>query len=576
MRQGAWGLLGRVLALGLLLAATLGVGAAHAQEAPPETDIEGEAILTPEEIEAQQAEAAAIADSLEAIDSILQAQAEKRKQREALRTQLNQAQNEVDEEAAKAALSAVDTELEQLNAQVEGLATGVSLAEVEAEPREFNLNTELQGLIQPFLLMLKSSTENARAIAQLDQDLTDAERDQQVAIDALARLQPMLDAAPETGAVRDRLELIRETWEVRQNAANDATATLKRQLEIRREAQVRPGATVGSAFTSFVRERGRNLIVGMLVFIGVIALFRLVRTGMFSLLGTQSRGFPARLGGLLLDCGALIAAFAAILAVFNAYNDWVLTGVTLLLLLALGWLVLRSLPTLVEQVTLLLNLGAVQEGERVVVNGVPWLVKRLDLYTDLENPDLRGGTFTVPARELTGLHSRPLAQDEVWFPTREGDWVLLGDEVFGEVIFQSPEMVQIREEGGAVISYPIGAFMDEKPKNLSLGFRATISFGLDYRHQADAVSTIPQTLRAHLKERLPTIIDPRWIRMVDAVFVSAGESALEYDLEGDFTGEAAPRYEDIKEALAKFAVECSESQGWSIPFPQLTVHSALT
>ncbi|MGI9522573.1 MAG: hypothetical protein ACR2PG_13090 [Hyphomicrobiaceae bacterium] len=79
--------------------------------------------------------------------------------------------------------------------------------------------------------------------------------------------------------------------------------------------------------------------------------------------------------------------------------------------------------------------------------GVPWRAKQLDFYTDLENPALDGGAFTLPVRELVGLHSRLAASREPWFPTKRGDWVQLKDDRLGQAISQTPELVQIREVG---------------------------------------------------------------------------------------------------------------------------------
>ena len=67
-------------------------------------------------------------------------------------------------------------------------------------------------------------------------------------------------------------------------------------------------------------------------------------------------------------------------------NDWLLLGVFGIMLLALGWVGIKMLPGAIEQVTLLLNLGAVQEDERVLIEGVPYRVRKLDFYTDFENP----------------------------------------------------------------------------------------------------------------------------------------------------------------------------------------------
>jgi hypothetical protein len=78
----------------------------------------------------------------------------------------------------------------------------------------------------------------------------------------------------------------------------------------------------------------------------------------------------------------------------------------------------------VREVTLLLNLGAVREGERVMYNGIPWLVRSLNFYTRLVNPELEGGDIRLPLRDFHDLRSRSFDANEPWFPTRLNDWVI--------------------------------------------------------------------------------------------------------------------------------------------------------
>ena len=61
----------------------------------------------------------------------------------------------------------------------------------------------------------------------------------------------------------------------------------------------------------------------------------------------------------------------ATLFVFNMRNDWLLLGLGVLFLMALGWILIKTLPGMVEQIMMLLNLGSVREGERVIFNGIP-------------------------------------------------------------------------------------------------------------------------------------------------------------------------------------------------------------
>ncbi|MEM1419568.1 MAG: hypothetical protein AAF661_04000 [Pseudomonadota bacterium] len=523
-----------------------------------------------------------IAESLSAIENLLDTQASKQRAIETLRQRLERTDSESEREIIETELRDLSEEMRQLDAQIQGVATGVNDGIFDTGDRSFDLQAELEELIQPFVLMLKSATENARQIEQLRQTLSDAERREEVAAEALVNLAPALEAATPDTATALRLAELETLWTERREAAGDLAKAAQRQMDARLAQQIDPAEAAqaaqnaaNDAVQSFFSATGRNLILGVGAFAGVLFLLRLLKRGFFSVIGARrARSFPGRLGGLIFDIFTICAAFGAMLVIFNFYNDWLLTGLTILVLIAIGWMVLSSLPNLIEQISLLLNLGAVQEGERVMFNGAPWLVKRLDLYTDLENPALRGGTFTLPVRALAGLYSRPMGENEVWFPSEEGDWVILENEVFGKVVFQSPEIVQVEEEGGAIVTFNLAAYLEQNPRNLSHGFRVTTSFGLDHSHQAIAGEEIPRTMRDYIKGRLATLVDPAQIRAVDAALVSASPSSLDFDLEIDLTGEAAPLYEDLKDALSRFALQCCAQNGWKLPAQPFSLRRA--
>jgi len=284
------------------------------------------------------------------------------------------------------------------------------------------------------------------------------------------------------------------------------------------------------------------------------------------------RSFPVRVGGLIYQVFSILVSLFAMLFVLNMMNDWILLGITSVFAIAIAWIGLKMLPAIIEQTTLLLNLGAVQEGERVLLNGVPWRVEKLDFYTDLVNPDLEGGSFTLPVRELVGLHSRPAAQDEAWFPTRKGDWAQLADGHIGKVVIQTPELVQIVELGGSRVTYSIADFISKTPRNLSTGYRVEVMFGIDYRHQAEATGEIPEKLRKHVKAGLETMLDGKCIRDVQVELVEAGDSSINYEVEADMSGENAHLYEDIQHEMARLLVEACNLNDWTIPFPQMVLH----
>ena len=541
-----------------------GVGLAHAQTA----DQAEEGSQATEEVKIDP-----VVASLDALKNLLSAETDKIAEINAAKELLKAAT----EEATTAELT---QQIEELNAQREGisrqihaLSTGVSDPEFDLTAREnFNLQTELQQLVQPFVLMLKSATQEAREIERLRQTLFSAQRHQIVADKAIESLNPLVKVSTDP-LVKTRLFALAETWQERKLAAQDLVTTVERQLQARLDALESPGESAGKAFTSFFSERGRNVLYGIAAFAAVFLVFRMAGRFVFSMVSARGfRGFGFRLARLIFHGVTFVAAFAAMLAVFNMFNDWLLTGLTIVLMLAIGWFALKTIPRAIEQITLLLNLGAVQEGERVMFNGIPWKVKVLDFYTDLENPVLKGGTFTLPVRELSGLHSRPMDVDEVWFPCNEGDWVILENAVWGKVVFQSPELVQLEEEGGATITYLVGNFLALNPKNLSNDYRVEIVFGIDYQHQDIATSTVIEQLRTDVAKGLELLVDPDEIINLEVEFREAGASSLDYEIEADIRGSSAHLHDEIKHALARLAVESCTRHGWNIPFPQLVVH----
>lgn len=515
-------------------------------------------------------------ESIDSIRGALRAISEKNSEAERIRDDIERAETDVDKAAASKQLEDLNAEVAQLQRQIESVATGVTPGSYDLSATEtFDLQAELEQLIEPFVLMMKSATEDARAIEGLKRTLSRAERHAATAEAALRNIMPLKAAAEGDSDTAERLAQLEGVWTERRDNARDLASATSRQLEARLNATEDPTDQAGAAFQNFFSERGRNLAFGLSAFAAVFFIMRLLRRGVLAMIGEpRNRTVPARFGAFIFDILTILAAFGAMLSVFNIYNDWLLTGLSILMLLALGWFVLRSGPSLFEQITLLLNLGAVQEGERVVLHGVPWNVKKLDFYTILENPALTGGDLALPIRELRGLHSRPSGVNEDWFPSRTGDVVSLENGLWGEVAFQSPEQVQIRDEGGSVTTLGSEAYLALNPRNLSRGFEVETVIGLDYAHQSDAVAKIPAALRQYAEARLAEILDPSQVQRIESALVSAGDSALNIELTARIDGAAALQFDDLRHALARIAVECCTLNDWRIPYPTMTLHQA--
>lgn len=479
---------------------------------------------------------------------------------------------EIKDERA-AAIMSLRNELRALDVQIGAVATGVSEGEFEAQTSGFDLNTELQALVEPFVAIMRDATENARQIERLRRALAEARRREALARRALKTLTPVRARAVDPVVVA-KLEEMTADWEKRVDAAADLANALAQQLSDRIDDQGDSRASANAAASDFFRDRGLSLLLGVSAFAFVFLGLRFLHRGAGWLRVRRGvrRSFSTRLANLVYSVMTVVLAVGAMLAVFNLRNDWLLLGVFGIMLLALGWVGIKMLPGAIEQVTLLLNLGAVQEDERVLIEGVPYRVRKLDFYTDFENPLLEGADYTLPVRELIGRHSRPSGRHEPWFPTRRGDWVRLADETFGQIASQSPEMVEIEIPGGSHMTYATADFLAEKPENLSNGYRAEITFGIGYAHQGEATGALVAALIAHVKTGLLEMLPADQLLEVGCEMLEAGDNAIIYEVEADLTGAAAARCEDVERALTRLCVDACNVNGWDIPFPQMVVH----
>ena len=151
--------------------------------------------------------------TLKAITSILEAQRAKRESADQLRQAIDESATEVDKTELLEKLRDVNLELAKLEDQVVSLATGVAESRLNPEDEKFELQKELEQLVRPFVSILKSATANAREIELLKRDLQTAHEERKQAEQAITRLKPLIEQAPQSGPVSERLQAILEDWQ---------------------------------------------------------------------------------------------------------------------------------------------------------------------------------------------------------------------------------------------------------------------------------------------------------------------------------------------------------------------------
>ena len=112
----------------------------------------------------------------------------------------------------------------------------------------------------------------------------------------------------------------------------------------------------------------------------------------------------------------LIASLLALLAgvsVLYAQGDWILLGLVIIVLVGLVLVLQRSLPGYINEARLLLNIGPVREGERIIYHGLPWRVQTLRMQAD------EPGIYTGQCTEFCGLSHARMRQAAVALNTAD-------------------------------------------------------------------------------------------------------------------------------------------------------------
>jgi hypothetical protein len=261
-----------------------------------------------------------------------------------------------------------------------------------------------------------------------------------------------------------------------------------------------------------------------------------------------------------------------VLSVFYIRGDLLLLTLTIIALVMLALGAWRFLPRYIQEARLLLNIAAAREGERVIYNGLPFRIVSLNLYSELRNPDLEG-SIRLPLSALTQLTSRPRT-DEAWFPCRAGDYLLLPDGSFGQVLQQTVELVRLKVIG-SIVQFGTAEFLQLNVRNLSReGFGVIVVFGIDYQHQEISLSRVPERLMTGLKTAFQQADYGDDLKDLLVEFKEAGTNSLDYLIYATMEGSVASSYFTIARLIQQTCVDICNHEGWVIPFAQVTIHQA--
>lgn len=454
-----------------------------------------------------------------------------------------------------------------------GVEEGTYLSEAE---KAMSWQENLEDIIAPISQSVREMTAGPRQMAELRKELVIWKERKRLSDAAMARLDQVGEFA-DSEAIKNELEGARKLWGSRQAETESRIQVLTHQIEERERNDPSTWEAVSGFFADFWRSRGLNLLLALTAAVTVFILTRRIYRTVRKISPLHRKGgsdLAARSADLLGAGLSVLLALLFVILVFYLRGDWLLLTLTILAILGILWASKEALPPYLDQIRMILNIGPVRQGERLVFEGIPWRVDRLNFYCEFKNPDLSGGLLRLPIQDVMPLHSRPVVAKEPWFPTQEGNWVKLEDGVFGKVIQQTPDQVVVLRLGGSLKTIPTRLFLEQNPENLSHGFRIAVKFGIDYQHQPISTTRVPEIFQRAVQLRLVEAVEHENLRSVKVEFAHAAASSLDYTILADFTGEVAARMNVLERLIHKTCLEVCNEHGWVVPFTQITVHQA--
>jgi len=497
-------------------------------------------------------------------------------ERDALRARIPQAGAQEAAELSQQA-ETLSRDVATLRQTLESLATGgvdaSAFDQRAAEQEKGNWRDDVALIAQPVIDSLKDITERPRRIKELNDAIGQRQEELALATRALQGLAPEL-ALVEDASLEQTLQRIAERWQKR---ADDATAAIDiarfQVASLRGEKPL--WRTIWEALLQFATGRGLTLLMAVTA---AAAVWFGTRFGLSGYRRTlRDKGAPEsrtrfRLAAYSLHAFTGLMMLVAVFIVFYQRGDVLLLGVMILLFVGLALGAKNLLPRYVHEARLLLNIGPIREGERLLMRELPWRVESINMYTVLRNPELHG-VLRVPLKELERMISRPIGR-ESWFPTSKGDVVLLeGGKPLVEVLDQTPDTVTLRERGGQMQSVPSADFYRRSMVNLSRGgsFGVRGRFRIDYDQRRKALDEVPRALRNAVRESLAASDLAEFVKEVEVEFEEAGDSALVFWLFATLDSRAAKSYWRLQRLMQAACLRTCITRGWTIPFPHLSL-----
>ena len=491
-----------------------------------------------------------------------------------LRAKLDQNPTQLTKIALEGQVAESEKILKNAEVAFESIVTGgLDLENFKEVPdQSFDWQSDLIEIIQPIFQSLKDLTEQPRAIERIRKTIEFYQQNLSEVENSILKTEEWSQAEVDR-ATRGQIQTIQEDWRKRKAEAQRNLELFQLQLRNLQIRQESIWTSVWSAFGAFLTGRGLNLMLAVLATMAVWFGMRTFLRFMVPKEGVdefQTRSQYSRVLFYTYRILMMMASTAVFLIVLYVTGDWLLLGLALLILAGIAIGLKKYLPQFLAEAKLLLNLGAVREGEMVTYEGVPWIVKSINIYSHLVNPVLEGGELRMPLGEMSQLISQPIAEDEPWFPSNLHDYILLPDGSFGQVVIQTPEFVQIKSRE-MIRTFLVSDYLNLGIKNLSMGAFACVgNFGISLEHQEICLDLVPNAF----ERSVGLFIDQNglqpFLEELSVELSSIQSGSIQYFLYVRMKSHAAKYYWKILRIMQQACVATCNSERWKVKNPDIT------
>ncbi|MDD2465460.1 MAG: hypothetical protein PHI97_15795 [Desulfobulbus sp.] len=531
-----------------------------------------ESVLT-KELEKQD-RAQRTGDTLQMLTSLMELQKTLKQQIAATTKKLKSSRSESEKQSLQEEIVQLDKQLNETSIDFERLATGVDSAVFsDKQDSSFSWKQELSTLVEPSIKQLKQLTAKARQKSELKDTIGIYQKQSTVAHKAVDHIDYLVEQTKD-GKIKAYLSELLPAWQNMEKRIDGKLDLARRELMQLEANDVSIFQSTGRSIRDFFRDRGWFLLIALSVFIGILLGIRLLARLLFRFLpGARKENRPAhiRFLAVFFQFFSVIAAISGLIAALYLAEDWFLLSAAIVLMLGLVWTIRQTLPKMWQQARLMLNMGSIREGERVIYQNVPWKVEAINVFCKLYNPTM-GRHLRVPIENMIGLVSRPFEPNEPWFPCQKGDWVAIDGRFNAKVVSLSHELVEVVELGGRKTLFPTADFLSLSPANLSTNFFIRVVFGLSYDLQKEITTTVLVKLNAYIQQKFEENGFAEDCLSLSVDFLQAGASSLDVVIFANMKGDQAPSIGKIERSISRWCVECCNQNNWEIPFPQMTVH----